>query len=149
MLLKNRIRVAVLAGTAIVLAACSDLPTGVNDPDDDAPPPALNQAITTDDAVDRIQLTSQQDATYPTQLNVCLEIRTSSGWWKGLGVGRSEPTVEGEGQGNLVCARAEPGTVTFNFWKAKLFGVHTRVGATTVNLSAYAGHRIRVSWQQD
>jgi hypothetical protein len=149
MLLKHRIRMAILAGTAIVLAACSDSLTGVNDPDDDAPPPALNQAITTFDAVDRIQLTSQADATYPTQLNVCLEIRTSSGWWKGLGVGRTEPTVEGEGQGNLVCARAEPGTVTFNFWKARFFGIHSWVGATEVNLSAYAGHKILFTWQQD
>jgi hypothetical protein len=60
-----------------------------------------------------------------------------------------QPTVEGEGQGKVVCAQAEPGNVTFNFWKAKLFGVHTHVGARTFDLSAYAGHKIVFLWQQD
>jgi hypothetical protein len=141
-------RLAVLAGTAIALAACSDSPTGVDEPQDTLPA-AINNAVRTSDDADRIQVTSQPDANYPTLLNVCLDIRTPNAWWKGIGVGSIEPSVEGEGQGIAGCTRVQAGNLTFNFWKAKLFGVHTHVGSVTLNLSAYAGHEIRFTWQQD
>jgi hypothetical protein len=141
-------RLVVLAGTALVLAACSDSPTGESEPED-TPPAALSIALRTDDDADRIQVASQTDPDYPTLLNLCLAIRTSSGWWKGIGFGSVEPSVEGEGTGMVACRRVQPGILTFNFWKAKLFGAHTHVGSVSLNLSAYAGHEIVFTWLQD
>lgn len=147
MLLDRGARLALMAGLAILLASCSsDSPTSV---DDDPPPPELNVTLRTEDDADRIRLVSQPDADYPARVNVCLEIRTTSGWWKGLGINREEPTVEGEGNGRVLCTRVEPASLTFHFWKAKLFGVHTRVGTANVNLEKYAGHRVMFIWQQD
>jgi hypothetical protein len=146
MLRNHRIFPPVLIGVAILVAACGgDSPTGTNEA---LPPPVLSLTIRTDDAADRIHLTTQRDADVGNQLNVCLRITTASGWWKGIGANRDDPTVQGEGSA-LRCSPTAPGRVTFTFWKAKTFGVHTKVGSTTIDLSQYAGYRALFTWQLD
>jgi tetratricopeptide (TPR) repeat protein len=61
-------RLAAVAGTAIMLAACSDSATGVDEPEDMLPA-AINNAIRTSDDADRIQVTSQPDANVARSLN--------------------------------------------------------------------------------
>lgn len=144
----HRIFPPVLIGIAILLAACGgDSPTGTNE-GPALPPPALLLTIRTDDAADRIQLTTQRDTDVGGQLNVCLRITTASGWWKGIGANRDDPTVQGEGS-TVRCSPTAPGRVTFTFWKAKTFGVHTKVGSTTIDLTQYAGYRALFTWQLD
>jgi hypothetical protein len=142
----HRIFPAVFVGAAFLLTACGGSPTGADD--GALPPPPLSLALTTDDAADRIQLTTQRDVAAGSQLLICLQIVTVSGWWKGIGANRDDPTVQGEGSA-LRCSPTAPGRVTFTFWKAKAFGIHTKVGSTTIELSQYAGHRATFTWQKD
>ena len=142
----NRILGAVLVGTAALLAAC-DSPTGA-DGDNGKNPPPLSMALTTDDDADRILLTTLADPAVAS-LNVCLVHTTESGWWKGIGINSVEPTLQGEKSEGSRCTPVGAGVLRLTFWKAKAFGAHTQVGARTVDLTLYAGHRIYITWQRD
>ena len=82
---------------------------------------------------------------------MCLEIG-GSGWWKGIGINRRKPTIEGEG-GDIpyreVGANAD-GKLSLNlsFWKAKAFGVHTYVG-TERNVELEKGWKMVLYWRKD
>ena len=109
--------------------------------EDTTPPPQLSLVLHTDDDADSIKLLSD-DKNDGSQLRVCLSVSTASGWWKGVGINRTSPTVEGTLDDGVQCADTRPGVVSFTFWKAKGFGVHTQVGNRVVDLSGYGGQRV-------
>ena len=150
MLRTHRILGTILLLPAI-LSACDK--ASPMDPADNgneiAPPPALNLKLTTDDAADRIELTTTLPRADVQQLEVCLKNSTPGGWWKGVGINQVDPTVQGDASEGLQCTNVQPGKLSFTFWKAKGLGVHTRVGSRTVDLSAYAGSRVTLEWKID
>ena len=150
MLCTHRILGTILLVPAI-LSACDK--TSPMDPVDNgneiAPPPILDLKLTTDDASDRIELTTTLPRSDVQLLEVCLKNSTADGWWKGVGVNQVNPTVQGQASEGLQCANVQPGKLSFTFWKAKGFGVHTRVGSRSVDLSAYAGSRVTLDWKVD
>ncbi len=155
MLRVHHIAVAAFLGTTLLLAACQS-PTDVPaqpDPGGVAPPappapPALDLFFTTDDLADRIEMITSPDPSVGSQLNICLEILTATGWWKGIGANRDEPSVQGDGNA-VRCIPTAPGRINLTFWKAKLFGIHTKVGAGAVDLSRYAGQRALFVWEKE
>ena len=114
-----------------------------------APPTPLNFAIPTGDNADRVQVVST--AGYNpggATVMLCLEL-VGITWWKGLGVGRSEPTLEVQDSKTYDCTHVDPEPISITFWKAKMFGVHTRLAGATLNLEGYAGHRVSLRWMAD
>jgi len=144
----RRYSAAVLLGMTTLFAACQTTPPLEVDTGVEAPP-ALNLNLLTDDGADRIDLATSPMAGAAGQLVICLEVRTASGWWKGIGINSVEPNVQGEASDGIQCTAASPGQLSLTFWKAKGFGVHTQVGTRTVDLSRYASHRVRIVWRQD
>ena len=72
-------------------------------------------------------------------------------WWKGLGIGTRDPDIEGEGEGLIGSELTSSlrGEVRFYFWKAKAFGVHTKVGERTVDLTDWDEHELVFKWMKD
>ncbi len=148
MLRTHRMLSAILLVPAILSACAKASPMDpVDNNNEIAPPPALDLKLTTDDAADRIQLTTNLPRADVQLLEVCLQVSTASGWWKGVGINQVNPTVQGQASEGLQCASVQPGKLSFTFWKAKAFGVHTSVGSRTVDLSAYAGSRVTLDWK--
>ncbi len=142
---------AVAIGLAMpfVLIGCSGSPTAPNSANKGTnPPPALDLVMTTNDPLDTIAVTSQS-ANYPGEVRVCLLVTSSSGWWKGIGLNQTQPTIQGSTADGIQCANMGPGIVHLTFWKAKLFGVHTEVGSNVIDLSAYANNVVLFSWRSD
>ena len=83
-----------------------------------------------------------------SQVTICLNQPRADGWWKGLGVNRSEPTLEFEGS-DTQCQPVAPGAIQVAFWKAKTFGLHTPVGTQAFDLGDYAGHTVTFVWLSD
>jgi hypothetical protein len=81
-------------------------------------------------------------------VTLCLEL-VGITWWKGLGVGQVEPTLEVQDSKTYHCTQAEPSEIPITFWKAKMFGVHTKLAGAVLNLTGYAGHRVSLRWSAD
>lgn len=156
--LSRRIRgpralVAALPLLAILAAACGSATEPDDAPSDD-PPPGIDFLLTTDDPADTIRVVSNLNANWGDQVGICLTLSTESGWWKGLGIDSSDPTLEVEdegsgGSGREACRATAPDNVNFTLWKAKLLGAHTRVGTHSQDLTQYAGHTVRFNWRTD
>ena len=83
------------------------------------------------------------------RLQVCLQVQTESGWWKGIGLNLYEPTLEGERRDGLKCTTISPGRIDVAYWKAKAFGVHTYVGTRSLDLRQYMNHEVMFTWKKD
>ena len=132
---------------SLFLAACGKSATAPAT-EETTPPPQLDLALNTDDDADSIKLLSD-DKNDGSQLRVCLSVSTQSGWWKGVGINQTSPTVEGALSDGMQCADTRPGLISFTFWKAKGLGVHTQVGTRVVDLSQYGGYRVSLIWLTD
>ena len=112
-------------------------------------PTPLNIIVATDDQADQIEIkTTPRDMT-GGRLQVCLQVQTKSGWWKGIGLNQSEPTLEGERSDGLKCTTISPGRIDVAYWKAKVFGVHTYVGTRSLDLRQYKNHEVMFTWKKD
>ncbi|MFB3132459.1 MAG: hypothetical protein ACE10K_08055, partial [Rhodothermales bacterium] len=114
----------------------------------------LPVSLRTDDAADRISMESTYDEALANEpggrVRVCLEVAaTSSGWWKGIGLDSTQPTLEGERSDGIQCTEILSGRKQVTFWKAKAFGVHTNVGVRRVDLSDRAGYKVVFKWIKD
>lgn len=140
-----------LGALAFGVAGCTlQIPEGLGAPTPvaDAPPP-LNFAIPTGDNADRVQVVSNLgDDQGETTVQLCLEL-VGITWWKGLGVGRTEPTLEVQDSKTYSCTAVAPEQVAITFWKAKMFGVHTQLSSAILNLAGYGGHRVSLRWSAD
>lgn len=132
---------------SLILSGCTDNAMQPGN-EDVAPPPVLSLAFTTDDSADHIDLSSQLDDVQ-AKVRICLRVATTSGWWKGVGINQTEPTLEGAKEDGVQCTNVAPGNLTLTFWKAKGLGVHSRVGSGSVDLTRYAGHLIWITWTKD
>jgi len=124
-------------------------PSGEQPPPGVQLPPALNQTLTTDDAKDQVVLTSRPIEGLAGRMQVCLDVQTQSGWWKGLGLNMSAPSIQGESRDGLRCTTIDAGRVDIAYWKAAFLGIHTPVGTGRVDLSAYSDHEIVFTWTKD
>lgn len=112
-------------------------------------PPPLNFYIATGDNADRVQVVS--DATHSpgsARVHLCLEL-VGITWWKGLGVGRTAPTLQVQDSKTSDCVDIAPQQLAITFHKAKAFGAHTRLGNGVLQLQDYAGHKVSVRWSAD
>ncbi len=104
---------------------------------------------------DRIKLVSVYDEevakNYPGQVEVCLQVATSSGWWKGIGISTSttDPTIEGEKSDGIQCIKTNRSNKHVYYWKAKFLGVHTYVGADYVDMTNLGGYKVTFVWETD
>jgi hypothetical protein len=142
-----------LGALAFGVAGCTlQIPEGLGapapTPEAEAPRP-LNFTIPTGDNADRVQVVSKAGVNPGgTTVRLCLEL-VGLNWWKGLGVGRTEPTLEVQDSKKVACTDVEPGQVPVTFWKAKTFGVHTQLSSAILNLAGYAGHGVTLRWSAD
>jgi len=148
-MLKPAMRILRLGLIPLGLAACTiQLPEGVGQPKPELPAP-MDFYIATGDNADRVRVTS--DAMYQpggSTVSLCLELVNIT-WWKGLGVGQTEPTLEVQDNNKVRCTDVAPAQVDLNFWKAKLLGVHTWIGSAALNLEGYGGHTVSLRWTAD
>jgi hypothetical protein len=118
-------------------------------PKEEPPPPRLGYYISTGDPADRVLVYSKDNIRGSQMVTICLEIEEVT-WWKGLGIGRPEPTLQVErGQGLYRCTDVEPGWVDITFWKAKMFGIHTRLATARLDLRRYGRHTVTFQWVAD
>lgn len=137
------------------------------DNDSSATPPNPNSTIApktiyVDDNHDQIQIKFEElESNNITQFVLAFD--PSISWWKGIKVKNQqgqeifllEPAGD-PGKGNNKSIEGIPfpyiifgETVTIEFWKAKVLGVHTYVGETTLKLSEFKGQKITVRWQNE
>ncbi len=132
-----------------ILIGCAGSPTAPNAANKDAnTPPTLDLVLTTSDPADTIAVTSQT-ANYPTWVRVCLSVTSTSGWWKGIGLDQTNPTIQGSAADGEQCTNIGPGIISLTFWKAKLLGIHTEVGSGSIDLTQYVGHVVTFTWRAD
>lgn len=112
-------------------------------------PKPLKLTVTTDDTADQIQIISAPIDDASSRVRVCLQVQTSSGWWKGIGLNEREPTLAGEKSDGLKCTTLAPRLLKVTYWKAKLLGVHTPVGTRTLDLRPYKDHAVTFTWRKD
>ena len=112
-------------------------------------PKPLKLTVTTDDKADQIQITSAPSDDASSRVRVCLQVQTSSGWWKGIGLNDREPTLAGQKSDGLKCTTLAPRLLKVTYWKAKLLGVHTPVGTRTLDLRPYKDHAVTFTWRKD
>jgi len=109
-------------------------------------PKPLKLTVTTDDKADQIQITSAPIDDASSRVKVCLQVQTSSGWWKGIGLNDREPTLAGQKSDGLKCTTLAPRLLKVTYWKAKLLGVHTPDGPLTLTLRPYKAHVVPFTW---
>lgn len=143
-------RVAIIGLVApVFLFGCARSPTAPDPTNTGAnTPPTLDILMTTSDPADTI-LVSSQPANYPTWVRLCLTVTSTSGWWKGIGVDQTQPTIQGSSADGEQCTNVGPEVVSLTFWKAKAFGIHTEVGTGAIDLTQYAGNTVTFSWSSD
>ena len=149
-MLKPAMRILRLGLIPLGLAACTiQLPEGVGQPKPELPAP-MDFYIPTGDNADRVRVVSEPTSgrTAQSPVTLCLELVNIS-WWKGLGVGRRDPTLEVQDNNKVRCTDVAPAQVDLNFWKAKLLGVHTWIGSAALNLEGYGGHTVSLRWTAD
>jgi hypothetical protein len=127
---------------------------GIKQPEKAAPekrplPKPLKLTVTTDDKADQIQIISAPINGPSSRVKVCLQVQTSSGWWKGIGLNEREPTLAGQKSDGLKCTTIAPRLLKVTYWKAKILGVHTPVGTRTLDLRPYKEHAVTFTWRKD
>lgn len=143
-------RVAAIAlAASMILLGCGRSPTAPSSANTgNTMPPTLDLTMTTNDPTDTITVSSQP-ANYPSTVRVCLSVTSNSGWWKGIGLNQTNPTIQGSAADGVQCANMAPGLINLTFWKAKIFGAHTEVGTNVIDLTQYANHVVTFSWWSD
>jgi hypothetical protein len=152
-MLKAAMRTLRLGMIPFGLAACAiQMPVveGVSDPDPNPPPDEMDFYIPTGDNADRVHVVSEPTSgrTRASPVWLCLELVNVS-WWKGIGIGRSDPTLEVQDNKNKDCTNVRPEQTDITFWKAKLLGVHTRLSTVALNLQGYGGYTVSLRWTAD
>jgi hypothetical protein len=148
-MIPSRRFLAIAFAVSVILPGCSEGdPTGPDAGGVGNPPPPLVVSLRTDDPADLISVSSQA-VNSGSVVRVCLSVSTASGWWKGVGVNATDPTMEGDRAAGDQCANFTPGNMTLTFWKAKGLGVHSNVGSRSLDLSRYAGHTVSLTWVAD
>ena len=112
-------------------------------------PKPLKLTVATDDRADQIEIRSAAIDGASGRVKVCLQVQTSSGWWKGIGLNEREPTLAGEKSDGLKCTTIGPRLLKVTYWKAKMLGVHTPVGTRTLDLRPYKDHAVTFTWRKD
>jgi len=150
-MLKAAMRTVRLGLIPFGLAGCTvQLPESMGqDPKPELPAP-MDFYIPTGDNADRVHVVSEQyqvtgDA---SKALLCLELVNIT-WWKGLGVGRTEPTLEVQDNNKIGCTNVPAAQVAITFWKAKMLGVHTQLGGAILDLRGYGGHKVSLRWTAD
>ena len=113
-------------------------------------PKPLKLTVTTDDKADQIQIRSAPIDGASGRVKVCLQVQTSSGWWKGIGLNqRKEYNLAGVKSDGLKCTTFAPRLITVTYWKAKTLVVRTAVGTRPLDLRPYKDHEVIFTWRKD
>jgi hypothetical protein len=99
------------------------------------------------------------DDSPPSTLTVALRSGREITWWKGikvfgsdsieLGLLETQDSTHGPISITLNLGEFTPGQARLEFWKAKLFGVHTDVAHYTFDPEPFAGQTLNFSWLSD
>jgi hypothetical protein len=137
-------------GLAVVAIAVGFFAYSMRAPGKPPPlPKPLRLTVATDDQADQVEIkTTPIDGT-AGRLKVCLQVQTRSGWWKGIGLNESEPTLEGEKSDGLKCTTIDPSLINVAYWKAKEAGRHAPVGTRPLDLRQYKDHEVIFTWRKD
>lgn len=112
-------------------------------------PPALNYFIYTGDNADRAQIVSEVvPGAGENTMTFCLEL-VGITWWKGVGLGTSEPLLQVQDSKKIHCTELGPVQTDITFHKAKMFGAHTWIGSGKLDLRRYGGHKVTLRWSAD
>ena len=144
--------------TLSLLFACLLLPlftgcTAITEPMEDEiadpePPPPFSISLRTEDEDDRITVSSNT-RDLDGLMQVCLNVRSSGGAWKGLGLNERDPSLEAKKKDGLTCTTLRAGTLQVALWKAGFLGIRKHVGDRSLNLRAYGNHRVTFTWTRD
>ena len=96
----------------------------------------------------------------PGTLTVVLRTGPAISWWKGIkvfgnnswfAIGLLETQDRSHGPITVTLSLQDfvPGQARLEFWKAKLFGVHTDVAHYTFDPEPFAGQTLNFSWLSD
>jgi hypothetical protein len=112
-------------------------------------PKALKLTVTTEDEADQVEISTAPIDGLAGRIKVCLQVKTESGWWKGVGLNERDPTLAGQKSDGLRCTTIAPGLINVAYWKAKMVGIHTPVGTSRLDLRQYKDHEVIFTWKTD
>lgn len=112
-------------------------------------PKPLKLMVSTKDRADQIDVRTAPMDGLAGRVKVCLQVKTESGWWKGIGLDERDPTLAGQKSDGLKCTIIAPGLINVAYWKAKALGIHTPVGASRIDLRQYKDHEVIFTWRTD
>jgi TIR domain len=118
-------------------------------PEEKPRPKALKFTVTTKDEADQVEITTAPIDGLAGRVKVCLQVKTKSGWWKGVGLNERDPTLAGQKSDGLRCTIIGPGLINVAYWKAKGLGIHTPVGISRLDLRQYKDHEVIFTWKTD
>jgi hypothetical protein len=118
-------------------------------PEEKPRPKALKFTVTTKDEADQVEIRTAPIEGLAGRVKVCLQVKTQSGWWKGIGLNERDPTLAGQKSDGLRCTIIAPGLTNVAYWKAKGFGIHTPVGTSRLDLRQYKDHEVIFTWRTD
>ena len=111
--------------------------------------------LRTGDDCDEIDFRVDYSAIDPTQVEFVLQPAGSVRWWKAIEVPRGASyqmfqMQDGRSAGGSIPRQEINQSEPIRFWKAKAFGVHTRLGFTWDVLQAVPGGcRVTLTWRRD
>ena len=118
-------------------------------PDEKPRPTPLKLTVSTRDKADQIEVRTAPMDGLSGRIRACLQVKTRSGWWKGIGLNESDPTLAGEKSDGVKCTFIAPGLIKVAYWKAKTLGIHTPVGSSRLDLRQYKDHEVVFTWKTD
>jgi hypothetical protein len=118
-------------------------------PEEKPRPKALKFTVSTKDEADQVEIRTAPIAGLAGRVKVCLQVKTKSGWWKGVGLNERDPTLAGQKSDGLRCTIIAPGLINVAYWKAKGLGIHTPVGTSRLDLRQYKDHEVIFTWRTD
>ena len=145
--MRKLIATAVLVTSALSVSGCvvPDL-SAMAGPPGAVPPPVVQRAPLGQLSIDGDGLTPA--AVYggePGSVTVC--VRNDTAWNKGIGrAGSQWYQADPRGTACINGVPAGPGQ-SFDLYKAKAFGVMTKMGSRTVNLTGHGGGTITYAWR--
>ena len=118
-------------------------------PQEQPRPKPLKLTVTTQDKADQVEIRTAPGDGLAGRIKVCLQVRTKSGWWKGIGLNERAPTLAGQKSDGLRCTIVAPGLINVAYWKAKTLGMQTPVGSSRLDLRQYKDHEVVFTWRTD
>jgi TIR domain len=112
-------------------------------------PKPLKLTVTTQDKADQVEIRTAPVDGLAGRIKVCLQVKTKSGWWKGVGLNERDPTLASQKSDGLRCTIIAPGLINIAYWKAKTLGIHTPVGNSRLDLRQYKDHEVIFTWRTD